>query len=287
MPFGAAAPASPFMKDAAARPERPRVKWRRDTSVIPSSLVRADAYCKSMPLHLAHETCSGVAPMVRPAGDILIVFVKEPRPGATKTRLIPALGPEGAADLYRRLAAEEIRRTTPRDQEYERLFFYAPAEAEATLREWLPGETLLPQKGDDLGARMSGAFDEAFRRGAARVAIVGTDAPFVGRDTVLEALGALAENDLVLGPAHDGGYYLLALDRPRPELFRGIAWSTGTVLSATVERAGTLGLTVRLIEPLRDIDTLEDLRAEWPRLEPLLARAPDLAAAVRAAFERS
>lgn len=240
-----------------------------------------------MPLHLAHETRSGAAPMVRPAGDILIVFVKEPRPGATKTRLIPALGPEGAAELYRRLAAEEIRRTTPRDQEYERLFFYAPAEAGATLREWLPGETLLPQAGDDLGARMSGAFDEAFRRGAARVAIVGTDAPFVARETVLEALGALAEHDLVLGPAHDGGYYLLAVDRPRPELFRGIAWSTGSVLSATVERAGTLGLRVRLIEPLRDIDTLEDVRAEWARLEPLLASAPGLAAAVRAALQRS
>lgn len=216
--------------------------------------------------------------------DILIVFVKEPRPGATKTRLIPALGPERAADLYRRLAAEEIRRTTPRDREYERLFFYAPAGAETALREWLPGETLLPQEGDDLGARMNAAFDEAFRRGAARVAIVGTDAPFVARETVLEAFHGLAEHNLVLGPAHDGGYYLLAVDRPRPELFQGIAWSTGAVLSATVERAGTLGLAVRLIEPLRDIDTLEDLRAEWPRLEPLLAPAPDLAAAVRAAL---
>jgi rSAM/selenodomain-associated transferase 1 len=216
--------------------------------------------------------------------DLLIVFVKEPRPGAAKTRLIPMLGPERAADLYRRLAAEEIRRTTPRGREYERLFFYAPAEAETALREWLPGETLLPQQGDDLGARMSAAFAEAFRRGAARVAIVGTDAPFVARETVLEAFRGLARHDLVLGPSHDGGYYLLAVDRPRPELFRGIAWSTRSVLSATVERAGRLGLAVRLIEPLRDIDTIEDLRAEWPRLEPLLAAAPDLAAAVRAAL---
>jgi hypothetical protein len=113
---------------------------------------------------------------------------------------------------------------------------------------------------------------------------VGTDAPLVARETVLEAFRGLAKHDLVLGPAHDGGYYLLAVDRPRPELFQGIAWSTGAVLAATVERAGTLGLAVQLIEPLRDIDTFEDLRAEWPRLEPLLAPSPDLAAAVRAAL---
>ena len=69
---------------------------------------------------------------------------------------------------------------------------------------------------------MSAAFNEAFRRGARRVAIVGTDAPFVSRDTVLEAFRSLDLHDLVLGPAHDGGYYLLAVDRPRPSLFQGI-----------------------------------------------------------------
>ncbi len=117
---------------------------------------------------------------------------------------------------------------------------------------------------------MATAFDEAFRRGARRVAIVGTDAPFVSRETVLEAFRSLDDHDLVLGPAHDGGYYLLAVDRPCPALFQGIAWSTRSVLAGTVERAGTLGLAVRLLEPLRDIDTLEDLRAERRRLEPLL-----------------
>ena len=209
--------------------------------------------------------------------------MKQPRPGAAKTRLIPALGAEGAAELYRLLAEEEIRRTAARAGEYERLFFYAPPEA--SLADWLPGEDLLPQEGEDLGRRMSAAFDEAFRRGARRVAIVGTDAPFVSRDTVLEAFRSLDDHDLVLGPAHDGGYYLLALDQPRPALFQGIAWSTPAVLAATVDRAGTLGLTVRLLEPLRDIDTLDDVRAERPRLEPLLARSPGLATAVARALD--
>ena len=217
------------------------------------------------------------------AAGVLIVFVKEPRPGAAKTRLVPALGPERAAELYRVLAEEEVRGTAPRAGEYTRLFFYSPPEAGPAVAEWLPGETLLPQRGPDLGARMSAAFDEAFRRGAARAAIVGTDAPFVTRETVLEALGLLDDHDVVLGPALDGGYYLLAVDRPRPDLFQGIAWSTPSVLAATVEKASRGGLRVRRLEPLPDIDTLDDVRAEWPRLERLLPRG--LAAAVRAALD--
>lgn len=208
--------------------------------------------------------------------------MKEPRPGAAKTRLIPSLGAEQAAALYRLLAEEEIRRTAPRPGEYERLFFVDPPGA--SLADWLRGEALLPQQGADLGARMSAAFEEAFRRGASRVAVVGTDVPFVSRGLVVEAFRALDDHDLVLGPAEDGGYYLLAVAEPRPALFSGIAWSTASVLAATVERAGTLGLSVRLLEPLRDIDTLEDLRAERARLAPLLARSPALAAAVAEAL---
>jgi len=206
--------------------------------------------------------------------DILIVFVKEPRPGSAKTRLIPALGADAAAELYRRLAEEEIRRTVPRDDEYQRLFFFTPAQARSAMEAWLPGETLVVQEGRDLGARMAGAFAEAFARGARRVAIIGSDAPWVSRGVVGEAFRSLDDHDLVLGPASDGGYYLLALDRPRPGLFQGIAWSTPSVLAATLERAGVLGLTVRLLGALPDIDTLDDLRAEWLRVRPLVAGTP-------------
>ena len=219
--------------------------------------------------------------------DILLVFVKEPRPGAVKTRLVPALGAEHAAALYRALADEEIAQTAPRGREFERLFFFAPADARAALAAWLPGETLLPQEGKDLGARMSAAFDEAFRRGAARVAIVGTDAPFVSRVVVLDAFRALDDHDLVIGPAHDGGYCLLALRRAQPAIFEGIAWSTASVLRATLERAATLGLSTHRLEPLPDIDTLEDVRTEWRRLAPLLDRVPGLTAAVQAALAGS
>lgn len=202
--------------------------------------------------------------------NVLIVFVKEPRPGAAKTRLSPALSAADAAELYRALAEEEIRNTAPRPGEYERLFFFDPTGSPAAMSAWLPGETLLAQRGEDLGARMSAAFDDAFRRGARRAAVIGTDVPWVTRALVAEAFAALGDHDVVLGPTADGGYYLLAMDRPRPELFRGIAWSTPSVLASTVERAAALGLRIRMLRPLPDIDTIDDLRAHWDELRPLL-----------------
>lgn len=217
-------------------------------------------------------------------GDSLLVFLKSPRPGDAKTRLIPRLGARVAADLYRALAEEEVRRTAPREGEYERLFFFAPSGAADEMRSWFPGERWLPQRGEDLGARMAAAFDEAFRRGARRAALIGSDVPQLSREGVLEALGALEEHDLVLGPARDGGYYLIALARAQPALFGGIPWSSASVLAATVERAGSLGLAVRLLEPLRDIDTLADVRAEWPLLKGVLASRPELAAAIETAL---
>ena len=216
--------------------------------------------------------------------DVLLVFVKHPQPGAAKTRLIPALGPENASALYQILAEEEIRATRPQGGEYRRLFFFAPEEAAEVVAGWLPGERLLPQLGGDLGARMVAAFAAAFAAGARRAAIVGTDVPWVSREVVIEAFAGLEGHDVVLGPAHDGGYYLMALSRYRPALFDGIAWSTPGVLAATAERAGALGLSVRLLEPLRDIDTIEDLRAEWHRVRPLLEKRKDLLVAVESAL---
>jgi rSAM/selenodomain-associated transferase 1 len=216
--------------------------------------------------------------------DVLIVFLKEPRRGTVKTRLASTLGRDRAAELYRAMAEEEVRRTRPAPGEYGRLFFFTPAEARPALEEWFPGETLLPQEGEDLGARMAHAFSVAFARGARRAAIVGTDVPWVSRELVKEALLALGDHEVVVGPARDGGYYLLALDRPRPLLFEGIPWSTPAVLCATAERASLLGLRMSVLEPLADVDTLEDVRREWGTLRPLLAGRPDLVAAIETAL---
>jgi rSAM/selenodomain-associated transferase 1 len=210
---------------------------------------------------------------------VLAVFLKAPRPGAVKTRLVPALGAAGAARLYRALAEAVVAGTRPGPGEYERLFFFTPAEARPEMEAWFADEAWIAQEGADLGARMSSAFDEAFRRGADRVAIVGTDVHGLTRHDAGIALAALQDHDLVLGPARDGGYYLIGLGHRRPALFEGVAWGTGSVFAATMERAAALGLSVRVLEERRDIDTLEDVRAEWARLRPLLDEdlAEDLA----------
>jgi rSAM/selenodomain-associated transferase 1 len=213
--------------------------------------------------------------------NAVIVFAKRPRAGEVKSRLAAEIGPEAAAELYRALAEAEIDATRPQGSEYQRLFFFAPADARPDMEAWMPGETWLAQEGADLGARMANAFAEAFRRGAERVAIIGTDVPWVARETVLAAFRALDGDDVVLGPAHDGGYYLMALKTPRPALFEGIAWSTSSVLAATLARCVALGLSVRQLEPLTDIDTLEDVRSAWGRLEVILnERAPLATAAI-------
>jgi rSAM/selenodomain-associated transferase 1 len=217
------------------------------------------------------------------ASDRLIVFLKRPRPGEVKTRLVPQLGAGPAAELYRALAELEIEATAP-SGEYEREFFYTPHGAQAELAAWLPGQSWRPQQGADLGERMAAACAEAFERGARRVAVIGSDSPWVSRALVVEALGALDAADLAVVPATDGGYGLLAIDRPRPELFTGMPWSTPSVLALTLERAGALGLAVRLLEAQPDIDTLEDLRACWPRLRPLLSARPALVAAIESAL---
>jgi uncharacterized protein len=205
--------------------------------------------------------------------DSLAVFVKDPRPGAVKTRLASAIGGERAAALYRALAEAEIAATSPRADEYERLFFFAPTGAAEALRAWLGPSTLIPQAEGDLGTRMTTAFAEAFGRGARRVALIGTDVPWLTRGTVVEALRQLDAHDVVLGPAEDGGYYMIALDRPRPALFEQVAWSTPTVLADTLARAATLGLRVRRLASMPDVDTLDDVRRHWDRLRPLLPAA--------------
>jgi rSAM/selenodomain-associated transferase 1 len=145
----------------------------------------------------------------------------------------------------------------------------------------------MAQSGHDLGARMADAFARAFARGARRVAIVGTDVPGVSRATVREALSALEVADVVMGPADDGGYYLIGLRAPWPGLFAGIEWSTPSVREQTLARAAAAGLSVRELARLRDVDTLEDVRAEWPRIAARLQGRPDLRDALEAFLRAS
>ncbi len=188
----------------------------------------------------------------------LIIFVKAPRPGWVKTRLAESLGPDAACDAYKRMVKRLLREVEALPNVQLR---FSPDDAESELGRWLrPGWTILPQGGGDLGARLSRTFAGSFAAGAARVAIIGSDCPFISVDDIEQAWSALNDHDVVLGPAHDGGYWLVALRAPAPVIFEDIPWSTGRVLNVTLSRARESGLRVHLLRELRDVDTVEDLR---------------------------
>jgi rSAM/selenodomain-associated transferase 1 len=218
--------------------------------------------------------------------NTLLVFVKRPRPGEVKTRLIPALGAQKAAALYRVLAEAVERNTRADTLEYTRSLFFSPTGAEEEISSWWPKDALHAQEGSDLGARLTHAFSSTFREGASRAAVIGTDAPSVSRDQVKRSFAALDRCDLVLGPARDGGYYLMALKAEHPELFQGIPWSSPGVLATTEAQAERSGLTVDHLETLPDIDTPEDVYSEWELLKRLLASEPALLEACAPLAER-
>ena len=198
----------------------------------------------------------------------LIIFTRYPEPGKTKTRLIPALGPEGAADLHRRMSehtmiwARQMKNTSAVSLEVR----YEGGD-ENRIREWIGSDIpCRPQGNGDLGARMAWAFSEAFSVGMERVIIVGTDCPGLTGDLVQIAFEELRDNDLVVGPAKDGGYYLIGLRMFTPHLFGGIPWGTDEVLPKTLGIADDLKLRVLLLERLADVDRPEDLPT-WEKVK--------------------
>jgi len=191
----------------------------------------------------------------------LVVFSRYPQPGTTKTRLIPALGPEGAAELQRRMTLNLLRQIRQLRRSVALHVQVRYEGGNARLMRYCFGEGLnyLPQGEGDLGERMSRALRQSFERGSARTVIVGTDCPDVSAAVLEEAFEMLALRDLVLGPARDGGYYLIGLDQPAPDLFKEIPWGTDEVLARTHQKARVLGLSVGFLELLQDIDRPEDL----------------------------
>jgi len=197
----------------------------------------------------------------------LVIFAKAPIPGQVKTRLCPPLTPDEAATLHGSFVLDMLERTkiaaTKLKLPIDRYLACAPSSALVffQIMEERQSVNLIDQIGDDLGARMEQAFATLFGKGYQRVFIVGTDIPSLPLDHYKQALALLESHDIVLGPAMDGGYYLIGLTQPRPELFADIAWSTNRVLAATQDKVANLGLKAALLPPWRDIDTIDDLTA--------------------------
>ncbi len=194
--------------------------------------------------------------------DVLGVFVKAPVAGRVKTRLAAEVGAHRAAKIYRDLGRRVVSACA--GSGHDTMVWFAPAEARPAVRDWLKGlgvAAFRAQVSGALGARLAAAFRRHFHEGARRVIMIGSDCPGVDAGLVSRALAELDEHDLVLGAAHDGGYYLIGLRAPVPQLFRGIAWSTEAVLGQTLARARQLGLNTVLLPTLRDVDTASDARA--------------------------
>lgn len=197
-----------------------------------------------------------------PSPDALGVFVKAPVAGRVKTRLAADIGPLRATALYRRLGRQVVGATAGGD--YETAVWYAPRGREALIRSWLSGlgvPQFHAQPGGDLGSRLRAAFGRHLREGARRVVVIGSDCPGVNRQLIGEAFAALEAHDLVVGPAWDGGYYLIGMKTLHEPLFRGIRWSSPEVLSETASVARGLGLSCHSLLPLRDVDTMSDAQA--------------------------
>lgn len=193
----------------------------------------------------------------------LIVFTRFPEAGTAKTRLIPQLGAQGAADVQRRLTeqlTEKIRVLTDTFPLAVEVCFEGGGAG--AMARWLGnGFAYRPQGGGDIGERMARAFERVFRDGGGKAVLVGSDIPGLTGDLIREAFDALESDDLVLGPARDGGYYLVGLKRTAAELFQDVPWGTERVLERTLEIAEDLGLSARRLETLRDLDRPEDLEA--------------------------
>ncbi|MHC5676292.1 TIGR04282 family arsenosugar biosynthesis glycosyltransferase [Nostoc sp.] len=191
----------------------------------------------------------------------LIIFTRYPEPGKTKTRLIPVLGSVGAANLQRQMTeytifqVEELQKAIAISVEVR----FTGGDLQL-MQDWLGLDLVYHSQGEgDLGSRMVRSLGNAFQSGAENVIIIGTDCPGVNAQILATAFENLHAFDLVLGPASDGGYYLIGLRQPMPELFVKIEWGTAQVFQKTVDIAQKLNLSHVNLSLLADVDRPEDL----------------------------
>jgi uncharacterized protein len=209
---------------------------------------------------LSQQSWGGKRPPSSPASAAIIVFAKAPVAGQVKTRLCPPLTPDEAASLHGSLILDILERCQSL-KGYDRILagtpsphhpFFRAMEARFKIPVW-------DQIGDNLGARMASAFKKALGSPYRSVVGIGTDIPGIDGPLLTTAVNSLQEHDVVLGPTVDGGYYLIGLRSPVPDLFENMPWSTNRVYALTERKIQALGLTLEVLPKLRDLDTVEDL----------------------------
>jgi uncharacterized protein len=199
------------------------------------------------------------------ADELLLVFVKYPVEGQVKTRLAATIGHEAACALYRCFVTDTMAMS--RKAGYGTRVCFHPPEAAASVGYWLGADgDYQPQKGADLGERMSNAFAVAFRQ-FTRVVLMGSDAPDLPAHLIDDAFEKLKTCDAVIGPAHDGGYYLIGFSAAgfQEAPFRGVPWGTAIVFEATIAILKQEGARFHILPQWRDVDDLDDLKALYCR----------------------
>lgn len=203
--------------------------------------------------------------------DHLLIFTKHPAPGYAKSRLISSQGKVGAAEISRLLSEHTILTARLLQQKHptvRTLIHHANPDhvPHCVTEQWLrPNlrEELIPQisSSTDLGDRLVSAMKRSFEYAypASKVIVIGTDCPDITAALLQHAFKLLDHTDIVIGPAHDGGYYLLGMKTFYPSFFQNIKWSTESVCSETIQKARDIGLSVKKLQTLHDIDELEDL----------------------------
>lgn len=196
--------------------------------------------------------------------NTLIIFLKYPEAGKVKTRLAKDIGNNEAARIYS-LMTLNIIESVVAPECYNTIIFYDPPEKEQEIKNWVGKKEIqyAPQEGNTLGDRISNAFKVVFSSGIEKAVIIGTDCLDVSSDIINVAIHLLDETEVVLGPAEDGGYYILALNKYRPEIFQDIDWSTKHVLEQTVLKIVENKLTYHKLKTLKDIDTVEDINEKF------------------------
>ncbi len=192
---------------------------------------------------------------------LLVVVAKAPQPERVKTRLFPKLTPEEATSLYRCFIQDRMKEIGLL-RDIDLAISYTPADSKEFFTRFKSnGFQLFPQRGKDLGERLHNIFVDKLQQGYKAVSIIDSDTPDLPRSIVQQSFQLLGSDgvDAVFGPCHDGGYYLVGMRKPHPELFQDIAWSTETVLQETLQKAETSGIRAKLLKRWNDLDTFEDL----------------------------
>jgi uncharacterized protein len=190
----------------------------------------------------------------------LIIFVRHPELGKVKTRLAASIGDEAALEIYKKLLQHTFNISKAADAD--KHVFYSEKIIENDL--W-SGQTFFKslQANTDLGNRMKIAFENLFQQGYKQICIIGSDCYELSAAIIEDAFQRLDEADLVVGPAKDGGYYLLAMKDGIKDVFQNIEWSTEKVLKQTLDSIQQKGYSYFLLPQLNDVDTIEDVPQEW------------------------